>query len=226
MPTCPHAHMPTCPHGCGHLTEFNANEFICQTNSIVPDITSWMLRARQGDRDAFSRLFDFYFQRLTIYLRGQLVPPDRAAGFEEDLVSESMAGFWQDLSNGRFGHITNRDELWFALMRVAKSCAVDRRKYLSRKKRLVDEAIGWAAFLKNKSELRSDNDEIEFMDDWDSFTKTLPDEQFRQIIDWKLNGFVAKEIAERMGTIPRIVHRKLQFIRVKWEQFVSVKYHS
>ncbi len=73
--------------------KLQASAFVSQSNSNELDFTKLILLARNADEDAFSRLFDFYFERLTIYLRGQLGHSDRAAGFEEDLVNESMAGF-------------------------------------------------------------------------------------------------------------------------------------
>ena len=92
-----------------------------------PDITLLLSRVRNGDELAFTELFNLYLQRLKSYLRTKLTAKDRAEGFEEDLASQCMSSIWRDLTEGRLNKVTNRGELWFAMMRIGMSQATDRK---------------------------------------------------------------------------------------------------
>ena len=41
-----------------------------QTESVDPEITLLCSRARAGDEESFAKLFDFYIDRLRMYVRG------------------------------------------------------------------------------------------------------------------------------------------------------------
>ena len=198
----------------------------CFLEHVDPDITLRLSQARDGDKDAFGKLFDFYIDRLRLHLRRRLTTQDRAEGFEEDLASETMAGVWHDITEGRFGHVKNREELWCAMICVARSRAMDRKKYLRRKKRLFGLAERLATLFNRRLDSNLATDEFDLFEEWEQFVTSLPSDQYREIIRLKMKGLDTKDIADRFEILPRCVLRKLKTIRGMWEEFAMTKNNS
>ena len=188
-----------------------------KTELADPDITHWLSRARDGDVFGFEKLFEFYICRLRSFLRQRLTDQDRAEGFEDDLAIESMAAIWEDLTAGRFGHVKNREEFWFAMMRVAMSRAMDRRRYLRRKKRLFKVMEAIEKYFNFCVEPNAHEDAFDFLEVWEGFTKSLPDDQYREIIRLKMDGLDAEAIAEMLDVVPRTIFRKQAIMKNRWE---------
>ena len=53
-------------------------------------ISVWISQARLGNQAAFSRLFDFYFNRLPSYISPKLTSQDRHEGYDEDIAIDCM----------------------------------------------------------------------------------------------------------------------------------------
>ena len=58
------------------------------TGLADPAITLWLKRAREGDEDAFGKLFHFYIDRIESYVWRQLTAQDQAEGFDEDSAKQ------------------------------------------------------------------------------------------------------------------------------------------
>ncbi len=184
-----------------------------------PDITLWIRKVRNGDETAFTKLFNLYSQRLKSYLRTKLTAKDRAEGFEEDLASECLSNIWRDLTEGRLNKVTNRGELWFAMMRIGMSKATDRKRYLSRRKRLF-ETVGLMASL-NYGDLDSNQTIVDFelFDDWEGFLRTIEVKELREIARLAMDGLGVDELVERFDVVPKTIQRKLDLIQKHWEEF-------
>ncbi len=198
-----------------------SNQQSSTENIGVHEITHWLSRARQNDQVAFGQLFDFYIGRLRQYLRNKLTGQDRAEGFEDDLANESMISVWHGLTKGRFESVANREELWFTMMSVAKSHAMNRRKYLRRTKRMFGIPNQLASLFNRSVNSSLAADEFEILDVWEKFTRTLPNDEYREIVHMKMEGMDVNEIATRLDDVPRSVRRKLKIVLGKWEAFVE-----
>ena len=201
-----------------NATDWNGGE-----GFVDPEITLMCSRARAGDMDSFAKLFDFYIGRLRIYVQGELTKQDRAEGFEDDLANQTMTTVWQGLTGGRFDNIANRDELWFTMMSVAKSRALDRRRYLRRNKRMLGIPDKLASLFKRSHEPNLASDEFEVLEVWEKFAESLPDDEYRKILRMKMEGLDVDEIAMQLDSIPRRVQRKLKIMLGEWEAFVASK---
>ena len=182
-----------------------------------------MARARENDEDAFGKLFDFYIGRLRLYLRNKLTSQDRAEGFEDDLASETMTTIWQGLTKGRFENVTNRVELWYVMMAVGNRRALNRRKYLRCKKRLVGIPGQLATFLKRDVEPIPASHYFDVLDAWEQFMKTLPNDQYREIVRMSLEGMNVNEIATLLNIVPRTVERKQEIAHGHYEAFLKLQ---
>ena len=93
-----------------------------------PKISVWISQARLGDQAAFSRLFDFYINRLRSYICPKLTSKDRHEGYDEDMAIDCMERLWQDLTEGRFEAVVHREDLWNAMMCIAQSKSSPRER--------------------------------------------------------------------------------------------------
>ena len=196
------------------------------TGLADPDITLWLKRAREGDEDAFGKLFHFYIGRIKSYVRRRLTAQDQAEGFDEDLANESMTSVWQGLAKGKFETVSNREELWFTMMSVAKSRAMDRRKYLRRKKRMFGITGQLATLFERSVDSSLAADEFEILEFWEQYIKTLPNDEYREIVRMKLEGKEVNEIATQLDSVPKSVQRKLRIVRVGWKAYVASQNYS
>ncbi len=190
--------------------------------TIEPEITACLLRVRSGSTDAFVILFNFYIQRLRGYVVGRLSDRDRGEGIEDDLSVETMYCLWFDLSGGRFSKVNNRDELWYAIMRIAKSRMIDRHRYLSRIRRAAIKTISLSSLVIG-SKTQSEIDQFIIYDAWKLFTESLEDQQLKELVRMKMDGLSSDVVAEQLGLVPRTVQRKLKIIRELWEDFVFTR---
>ena len=55
------------------------------------------------------------------------------------------------------------------------------------------------------------------MEVWEGFTKSLPDDQYREIIRFKMDGNDVEAIAEMLDVVPRTIFRKLAIMKNRWE---------
>lgn len=189
--------------------------------TIDPEITASLLGVRSGNTDAFAILFNFYIERLRGYVVARLSHRDRGEGIEDDLSSEIMNCLWFDLSGGRFLNVIDREELWFAIMRIAKSRIIDRRRYVGRMRRAIIKTISWSTGI--NAETRSEIDQFIVFDAWKLFTESLEDQQLKELVRMKMDGLTSDTAAEQLGLVPRTVQRKLKIIRELWEDFVAAK---
>ncbi len=202
-------------------TTLNVTALGSGVGSNDPAITHWWSRARDGDEEAFARLFDCYISRMQLYARRFLTKQDRADGFDEDLASETMTNVWLGITQGRFGSVSNRDELWFTMMSIAKSRALDRRKFLHRKRRMFGIPGQLATFFQGRIDFSLPSDEFEFLEVWEKFTNSLPNDEYREIARMRMDGMKVNEIANKLESVPKSVRRKLRIIRGEWEAFAA-----
>jgi RNA polymerase sigma factor (sigma-70 family) len=175
---------------------------------IDPDatITLWIRQCRIGDQSAFEQLYRCYSDNLVAFCRKKL-GKDRSSFSEEDLAMETMSSIWEELTRTATSFMVDRDELWFAMMRVAKSKAIDKLRRARRLHRILREF----AF---KSAIQSSS-LLEF--DLEALRQALPNTKTQQILDLKLEGCSTEEICTRLELSERTFHRKSKLIRDVWE---------
>src|ERR1700733_12385111 len=114
--------------------------------SSAKSITGLVNRLQDGDRAAVQKLWEHYFHRLVCLARKKLgALPRRAAG-EEDVALSAFDSFCRAAEQGRFPHLTDRDDLWQWLVLITVRKASDLREHERRDKRdwrRLHQAAGW-----------------------------------------------------------------------------------
>lgn len=196
-------------------------------------VTDWIERAKQGDEDAVSRLFDRYFAALVTQARRQLGDFPRQAADEYDVAQSAFKSFCLAAANGKFPDLNSRDSLWRLLMSIIAHKVISLKRHALRRKRrggtvrgqtdlqtseLSHDGIGLAAIIDKQ---QTPEMEALIAENFDRLINMLGDERDRRVAIDKLHGYTNQEIADRIGWSLRTVERSLQLTRKKWKKEMS-----
>ncbi len=93
------------------------------------NVSHWIGLVKAGDSNAANRIWHHYFDRLVRSVRGRLYGQNRAVSDEEDIVLSVFESFYDAAENGRFPDLSDRDDLWQLLLRMAARKVVDKRRH-------------------------------------------------------------------------------------------------
>jgi RNA polymerase sigma-70 factor (ECF subfamily) len=178
-------------------------------------------RIRQGDREAFTPLFEKYRPRVAVLVRYKMSPQLRSQVEVDDLLQETFLRAYREIEHfeyrgaGSFMH-------WLA--RIAEHVIIDTARFQNRNRRRADEQVplrsesnpGGAEPVDSKtpSRLLARNERLE------QLFRTLDElpEQYRDVILLaKIQELTTQEIAEKLGksrpAAALLLHRALKQFR-------------
>lgn len=176
-------------------------------------ITLWITKLKEGEEAVVRELLERYFQRLVQLARARLRGRPGLAAYDEDVALSAFKSLCLGAEAGRFPRLNDRDDLWrlLALLTVRKAIDLQRR-------RKRDFPVGAGQIEQLLSEEPNPQLAEELADEYRRLLDRLGDPQLQAVALWKVEGFSNEEIAGRLGCVVRSVERKLQRIRVLWEQ--------
>jgi DNA-directed RNA polymerase specialized sigma24 family protein len=193
--------------------------------SSTGSVTRWIGQLKTGEQAAVQRLWEAYFQRLVGLARDRLRGVRRRTADEEDVALSAFDSFCRGVERGRFPRLDDRKDLWRLLACITVRKAFD----LARHERSAGQGGGK---LRGESAFDGTGDEpgIEqvlgrepspefaaLMEEaYRGRLARLPDETFRSVAQWKLEGYTNAEIATQLQCDARTVERKLRIIRSLW----------
>jgi DNA-directed RNA polymerase specialized sigma24 family protein len=144
-----------------------------------------------------------------------------------------LIALWRGTKSGLFDKISNRNELWWTLLKITK------RKVATAHRRERTKKRGkWA--VQSKEKLESDlhaagfysfdevcNHELSpelfctMRDQTNWLIGLLKSDEMRRIALWRIEGLTVNEIAKCMSLTPRSIERKLKIIRTRWDMELS-----
>lgn len=189
------------------------------------EITQWIDRVKLGDSMAANRLWEHYFDRLVRRVRGRLAGQNRAVSDEEDIVLSVFDSFYEAAEKGRFPDLSDRDDLWRLLLRMAARKVIDKRRHDKRQRR------GGEVLVHSMDQQRDAGIMIEAIGDEptpemvmmmqesvEQFFSHLGVGQLRDLAGAKLEGYSNADLAERFECSERTIERRLHLIREKCQQ--------
>jgi len=193
-------------------------------------VSRWIDGLKAGDRTAAQPLWDRYFVQLVRLARVKLRAAHRAgaAEDEEDAALSAFESFCAGAERGRFAQLSDRDDLWRLLVVITARKARDQVRRVSRQKRGGGRVVGETELSTTAAECDAGGLEqfigseptAEFAamaaEQYTRLLGLLGDESLRQVAVWRMEGYTADEIAERLGCARRTVARRLELIRKLW----------
>ena len=167
-------------------------------------------------------LWQNFFPRLSALARKTLAGRPQRVTDADDAVQSALASFFQRAAAGDFGQLVARDELWrlLATITVRKSQQQVRREMTAKR--------GGGQIL-SEAQLGANPDQPRRLED---LAAVLPAQEFdlrceellgrlgdelRQFALLRLLGYQNREIADQFACTERKVERKLQLIRLHWQ---------
>lgn len=193
--------------------------------SQASDVSHWIDLVKQGDPDGVNQIWHHYFERLVRAVRVRLQGQNRAVRDEEDIVLSVFDSFYDAAENGRFPELSDRDDLWQLLLRMAARKVIDKRRHDLRQRR--------GGALKHRDLGQTDDDQqileaiadepspemVLMMQEFvESFFSHLGVGQLRDLAGAKLEGYSNAELAARFECSERTIERRLHLIREKCQQ--------
>lgn len=186
-------------------------------------ITQVFRQIQIGDEAAARALWERFLPRLLGLARRTLAGRPQRAADAEDVVQSAFASFFEQVRRGYFAHPLDRDDLWNLLATFTQ------RKSLKQSRRELAAKRGGGRVI-GEGDLGDRHGECLTLDgiagqahctDLDltceEMLQKLGDEE-RAIAILRLLGHRNREIAENLGCTERKIERKLNLIRMTWEE--------
>jgi DNA-directed RNA polymerase specialized sigma24 family protein len=196
--------------------------------SFAGSVSHWIEQLKAGDPTAAQRLWERYFGRLVDRARWKLAGAPRRAADEEDVALSAFANFCRAAAQGHYPQLHDRNDLWQLLVVITERKAlhlVERERRARRGGgRVLDEGAfpgpGSSGQDSPLAQAPAPEPTPEFAaqvaEEFRRLLDRLGDEELRSLAVWKMEGYTIKEIAGKLGCVPRTVDRRLRLIRDIW----------
>lgn len=191
------------------------------------NVSHWIDLVKAGDSIAANRIWQHYFDRLVRSVRARVYGQNRAVSDEEDIVLSVFDSFYNAAENGRFPDLSDRDDLWRLLLRIAARKVVDKRRHDLRQRRggkvrlhSLDQA-GNDGVVDDGRVIEAIGDEpspemvLMMQESVEQLFSHLGVGQLRDLAGAKLEGYSNAELAQRFDCSERTIERRLHLIREK-----------
>jgi RNA polymerase sigma factor (sigma-70 family) len=180
--------------------------------SATDPVTLWIHQVKEGERTAVRQLLERYFGRLVQLARARLQGRPGLADDDEDVALSAFKSLCLGAERGRFPQLLDRDDLWRVLAVITVRKAIDVQRRRRPEQPLGAEDLEQLLGREPPPELAA-----EVSEEYRRLLDRLADPQLRAVALWKVEGYTNEEIAQRLGCVVRSVERKLQRIRILWE---------
>jgi RNA polymerase sigma factor (sigma-70 family) len=195
-------------------------------------VTHWIDGFKAGQPDAADALWQRYYERVISVARQRLKrPPQQAVEDAEDAALSAIHSLFAGVAQGRFERLSDRVDLWQLLVAITVKKALSQRQRHGRLKRGGHHVIRGQTAVENVDEDHQDNalalalskepdpESVAIIQDqFQNLLDSLPDPTLRQIALWRMDGLSNAEIARKLGCVVRTVERKIERIRLIWEE--------
>jgi DNA-directed RNA polymerase specialized sigma24 family protein len=195
---------------------------VSSSDPIAGSITMAFAELRTGGKQGVSQLWQRFFPRLLALARKNLVGRPQKMADADDAVQSAFMSFYARAVAGEFGDLLRRDDLWSLLGVITARKALKQARHERAAKRgggkLVDQAAleGDDGDRLKLEELAAQLPTHDVDLSCQELIESL-EEPLRPYAVLRLLGYLNREIAVEMDCTERKVERKLQIIRMKWE---------
>lgn len=199
-------------------------------DQTADSISEWLGQLKAGEVEAAQKLWNRYSAELLRIAKRRLGKSPCGAADEEDVALSAFGSVFRGAAEGRFGQVSTRDELWWLLLSITKQKAVDhiRREAAQKRNGNFNQTGQWRAVGLRRSYPSSLHDLIsseptpDFLvaleEQYVRLLARLRNDQLREIVGLRIDGYTVREIAQKMSVGLRAVERKLQLIRAIWKR--------
>lgn len=195
------------------------------TETSTDSITQWIRQLGAANDDAAAQIWGTYESRLLSLAATHLSKAVRHVSDPEDVVASVFESFFERAAQGALPADAHRDDLWRLLSKIVQYKAISHTRREMRRKRGGGRRVDAVSFDGERDLLAesptpdlSPDVAAEVADTVDGILSLLDDQQ-REIIRLKLEGFLDREIAERLSVSIPTIERRLRLIRSQWKDW-------
>lgn len=196
--------------------------------SVEQSVTHWINELKDGDTSAAQRLWQYYFRHMVSLARRRLHGAPKRAADEEDVALSAFNSFCVGLQAGRFGDVTDRDNLWPLLVTMTARKAVDLIRHENRVKRggtgqadADDDRLVQIRLDEIFAREPSPEFAAQIAEQFTLLMQQLDaanDPQLHELALLKMEGHKNEEIAEQLSCTRRTIERKIRIIAAMWKR--------
>jgi RNA polymerase sigma factor (sigma-70 family) len=202
-------------------------------------VTGLIPALKAGQPEAADAIWRRYYQRVVEVARQRLqFAPHRGIEDAEDVALSAIHGLCTGAAQGRFERLSNRDDLWQLLVTITVKKALCHRQKYDRLKRGGTHHVPRGQAEVEATQDGGGGDDANALDwvlskeptpessaiiqeQFQELLRSLADSTLRQIALWRMDGLTNAEIAQKIGRVARTVERKLELIRLIWEEIAG-----
>lgn len=190
--------------------------------STSGSVSEWIEGLKTGNSSATTHLWNRYHPGLLRFARCRLHNEARRVTDEEDLVIAAFESFFHRAAAGQFPELSGRKELWALLVTITD------RKVINTLRRHMTGKRGGGR-VRGESNFTSGNNEGERVMATTGSPHLPPDvaaclsemvatldEDMRQIVCLRINGYTNEEIGQRLNRSLATIERRLCLLRDQW----------
>jgi len=195
-----------------------------ESTQARPQLSLYLEDVRRGDPDAVGEVTRRLMPRIVRVLERKL--RGLRAADPEEVAGSVFLSLWHHAGDGRFGAdtLSDSDDLWRWLMRVADHKAIDYARRERAAKRGGGRIRGEGSVWKGEDGQAGGLDRVDsgalsplelaaFTDTLESLMAALPNDLTREVVVGRLEARTSGEIAQIVGVSPKTVKRKIAGVR-------------
>jgi DNA-directed RNA polymerase specialized sigma24 family protein len=190
-------------------------------------VTCWIGQMTAGDQAAQQQLWERYFQQLVRLAQVRLRPaPPTLPADGEDVALAVLNSVFLGAREGRFPLLSDRDDLWSLLVLITRRKAANLVRHENAEKRGGGKVQLASALPAAEVDGPLFGEEIgkgpdpafaaAVTEQCVRLLAQLDDAALRSVVEWKMQGYTNREIAEKLGRCVSHVELKLAIIRKTW----------
>jgi len=196
-------------------------------------VSGWIDALKQGQSAAVDALWRRYYERVLAIARRRLQSaPHRTVEDAEDAAVSAFYTLCAGAAEGQFQQLSDRVDLWQLLAAITVKKTISQRLRHGRLKRggghvilgqTVDgrdqanhDHLNALALVLSKAP--TPEAAAISQEQFQALLDALEDPTLCQVALWRMDGLGNAEIAQKMGCILRTVERKIERIRLIWEE--------
>ena len=187
----------------------------------LSSITSIYDRAKLGDHDAVTALWQVYSKRLlglarSVLLKRGIAPVEAT---EDSVANAAFANFCAAMSRGKYQEVKDRHELWCLLAVITRNNALNRvkriRNRIDRHRDTDLQMLGKASNDPTPEEVAALTETISVLEEkiWSEAKTDEQAERVIRVMQMTLSGFTRREIAKSIGRTEATVRRNINMVR-------------
>lgn len=198
---------------------------VCPTkdasDTVGQTITAWIERLKAGDPQSAEQIWKTFFQKTVELARRKLMGAKRTVSDEEDVALSAFKSLCVGAQQGRFPRLNDRDSLWSLLVAITAHKSVDLIRRENRQKRGGGVEHEPAMLSRLVAEEPNPESVAALTEEFNLLLSRLSDAndgELVSIVVAKMQGDSNREIADRLGCVPKSIERRLRLVRRKWER--------